>query len=427
MQGIFFIYLSSPQEPVTMRYSYAKLFVVIVCCCASLLPVAVSAQPNIVTGNVPSFFHPDLNAIHNDTALYPLFNRLLQLEQNKTGTLSIVQIGDSHLQDGDIAIAIRKALQQRFGNAGRGLLFPYRVAISNSPADIKSSSDVKWLHNRVIYPHKPIATGISGYAIERPIATGALSMNIENDSFNTLSFFFTRDANSGSATVTASSTGETHTLMIASDTPTQAPVTIPFAQPASEFTIRFSPSYRANEPIAFYGVSAEKNEPGIIYHSIGVNGAQLSQYLQSDLFFEQLPYLHADLYIVSVGTNESDNTSLTQAAFEKVLAKFYSKVQSINPNALLLLTTPASSLHKNKYINKRIPVVRDALVEYANVNGFPYWDLFSISGGNSAWQWRKAGLLSHDGVHYKTAAYQLQGQLFAQAFLAAYEQYVQKK
>ena len=56
---------------------------------------------------------------------------------------------------------------------------------------------------------------------------------------------------------------------------------------------------------ALNGVVLESNNPGIIYHNIGVNGAKYSDYNKYPLFFDQLKALQPDLIIVSLGTNES--------------------------------------------------------------------------------------------------------------------------
>lgn len=51
------------------------------------------------------------------------------------------------------------------------------------------------------------------------------------------------------------------------------------------------------------GIVIENNYPGVVYHTIGVNGAKLSDYNKYPLFFEQLPELSPDLLIISLGTN----------------------------------------------------------------------------------------------------------------------------
>ena len=42
-------------------------------------------------------------------------------------------------------------------------------------------------------------------------------------------------------------------------------------------------------PKEFYGVSLENNNPGVLYHMIGVNGARYDHFNAADLFWKQLP------------------------------------------------------------------------------------------------------------------------------------------
>ncbi len=54
---------------------------------------------------------------------------------------TIVHIGDSHVQPGIISDEVRRTLQERFGNGGRGLICPLALAGTNEPNDylLKSS------------------------------------------------------------------------------------------------------------------------------------------------------------------------------------------------------------------------------------------------------------------------------------------------
>ena len=60
-----------------------------------------------------------------------------------------------------------------------------------------------------------------------------------------------------------------------------------------------------NKIFALNGLILENDNEGITYSSIGVNGAKSSDFNKFPLFFEQLPALEADLYVISLGTNES--------------------------------------------------------------------------------------------------------------------------
>ena len=58
--------------------------------------------------------------------------------------VSIVHIGDSHIQANYITGMVRNLFQDDFGNAGRGLVFPYRLANSYGPNDVKFNYVGKW-------------------------------------------------------------------------------------------------------------------------------------------------------------------------------------------------------------------------------------------------------------------------------------------
>ncbi len=373
---------------------------------------------------VPAFIRQYLNVIKNENALKPLFKKLNSLEKDSTRQISIIHIGDSHLQAGFISNEMRTRLQQRFGNAGRGLIFPYKLALSNSPQDIQCKSSIQWRYNRVAHPEIPLATGISGFCLSKENATGTLSLSLKEDTFTNLQLFFLRNSNSKNALYSCQGGTQAGSLIIASDTPTVAPVDIELYEPASSFTLMFPPESRPTSTL-FFGLSATTKNGGVIYHSIGVNGARYNSYNQSEYFFKQLAYLPADLYIVSLGTNEAQKPSLSAEELENDIASFYASLKQINPNAMVLLTTPASSFYNNRIVNTKMQMVRNSIVDFATKEALPYWDLFSIAGGNTAHYWRTAKMMANDGVHYNGIGYTLQGQLLFNAFQKAYNDYVE--
>ena len=73
-----------------------------------------------------------------------------KLSENKTVT-NILFLGDSHIQSGWIPEVLRKRFQEKYGNAGRGLVFPYSVANSNGPQDFTAVSNQAWITFRSVY------------------------------------------------------------------------------------------------------------------------------------------------------------------------------------------------------------------------------------------------------------------------------------
>src|SRR6218665_6047 len=100
-----------------------------------LLPFATGAQTiDSSAYKLYTFIRKDLNKIQNDsTSLAFLYEKLYQLEKTKTGRVNIAHIGDSHIQADIFSGLVRQKMQLKFGNAGRGLIFPYRLAKSNEP------------------------------------------------------------------------------------------------------------------------------------------------------------------------------------------------------------------------------------------------------------------------------------------------------
>ena len=141
-----------------------------------------------------SFNNDSALVILNDSSLDVFFDKLYLLENGAINQLNIVHIGNSHTQAGFITGEIRNILQNRFGNAGRGLVFPYKVANSNSPSDVYSFSNVEWDGCRNSYYEDNSNIGICGFLIETQDSNAVLKLSLNpksnlNYHFNKLKIF----------------------------------------------------------------------------------------------------------------------------------------------------------------------------------------------------------------------------------------------
>lgn len=88
-----------------------------------------------------------------------------QLKENKKVT-NILFLGDSHIQSGWITGYLRKNFQAQYGNAGRGLVFPYTLANSNGPDDFQAYSNQTWETFRLVYEQDVFPQmGASGFVM----------------------------------------------------------------------------------------------------------------------------------------------------------------------------------------------------------------------------------------------------------------------
>ena len=88
---------------------------------------------------LPPFVNSEANYIHYAEQLKDFYEKLEKLKRGEIDRVNILHIGDSHLQGGYLTSELRKLLQNKFGHAGRGLIFPYQLVKTNAPFDLYST------------------------------------------------------------------------------------------------------------------------------------------------------------------------------------------------------------------------------------------------------------------------------------------------
>lgn len=426
---------------------------------------------------------PD-NHFHNTKALKPFFEKLILNQQQKTGKINIVHIGDSHIQADLMTNVIRKKLQGEFGNGGRGFIFPYSLAKTNGSYNERFSSNRTWESYRNIYPAIGHPVGLSGIGLWTKAKDFAIEINVKDSSygFNTIKIITPKnkdmfDVATASKTIVMESSvpkkithkikkGEAvsiiaekygisvaqlkkannlksnniragKTLRIPTNEMQQKSISrsefIPLDIQSNQLTHYFTsdtplnkiyliPEPQASE-FALNGLVLENNNPGVIYSSIGVNGAKFSDYNKYPLFFEQLKALQPDMIVLSLGTNETFDKTVS-SEYMVQLNLFLENLKAQNINASVLVSTPPPSLFKRKFPNTFAADYSENILKSAEEKGFAVWDLYSQFGGLYGVERNAArGLMSGDRVHYSKAGYEKQGNLLSEAFLKAYNNF----
>lgn len=422
------------------------------------------------------------NDIHNPNALLTFYEKMYQLEQSKSGKINIVHIGDSHIQADLFTAKIRTQFQKVFGNGGFGFTFPYSVAKTNNSAPIRYSASGNFQSFRNLYADENRPVGLSGFSMEANSDDFAIQLNVKDAQFNFTKLKVVTPQNVNLFDVSVSHKNIvverkvpkkiTHKVKpgevlggiadkynvslkalkkangLKSDMIRDGKVlTIPSKATQSKTSTKteyipielqpslFSNDYFSETPLdkiaivpnqeidyfALNGLVLENNNSGVIYHSIGVNGAKASDYNKFRLFNEQLPVLNPDLVVISLGTNES----FDKQSGEQYFANLNQMIQGIkdkNPQACVLVMTPPPSVLHRKYKNTFIEKYAELIEENANVKNYAVWDLLQVFGGNKYIKRNAAkGYMARDKVHYSKAGYEKQGEFFFEAFLQSYE------
>ncbi|MEY2924530.1 MAG: hypothetical protein RLZZ337_1078 [Bacteroidota bacterium] len=356
------------------------------------------------------------NSIVNYKTLKPFFRNLDSLACLKDNVVSIVHIGDSHIQADFLTSSTRCLFQEKFGNAGRGFVFPYRIVHTGGALDVRFDYSGQWHYCEIMRSYKDCNIGVAGYSITAGdsalVNVDVASKAISDADFNHVSLL--------------SSRGNFY--------PTKYTGNCSFHNVNDRTEIYFSELQDSLSLIAIgegdygtklQGMILKNGNAGVLYHSMGVNGSSTLQYLRSNGFEKELAELNANLIIISFGTNDCylPSSRFCVSCVKERFTNLIMRIKVANPNVPILLTTPPDHFYFKKQSNQNIEDLRLALHEICLEQDVALWDLYHIMGGaNSILTWRNEGLARNDLIHFTKEGYQLQGELLYNAIMKHYEQ-----
>jgi lysophospholipase L1-like esterase len=398
---------------------------------ASKIAIFVALLPfsaHLSAQQAAPFIIDSLNVIHDETgSLNSTFKLLYQQKQRKgTKHIPFLHIGDSHIQAGFLTRIMRTSLQKEFGNAGLGLIVPLKMAGTNQPRDYRITSNGKWESNRMVTKGRGYTFGISGIAIQANDKNISLDVEVRYDSINNISYPFNKITvfHNNAPTLIPSDSSLIENIKTLSP----HAHSIFLNKHTHQLNLKQKTSNSTTKTI--HAFSIENGNGGVLYHTLGINGARCRDFCSSPLLIAQTRLLNPQVIIISLGTNESIETPCSIKGFLESLDCMVKELKKVNPDAVFILTTPAEGFRRQQRTripNERILLVRDAIVEYAALNKLAYWDLFEATGGKGASnKWKQSELLGHDLLHFSIEGYELQGKLFFEAFMKSYYSYVGK-
>ena len=182
--------------------------------------------------------------------------------------------------------------------------------------------------------------------------------------------------------------------------------------------------------VKLYGISFERQAPGLLYEPIGPVGADAKLYLQfgRDSFEQHIKAHKPDLFILMVGGNDTLKIRKGWTTLDNVHkdhADLLALLKKIRPEADCMVWSPMDAGEKKggKVVSKDKIVEMRALQEkVAASHGCAFWDMHKLMGGEgSIALWAKAGVMNRDLIHPKQKAADLLGHMFSDAFLEAFD------
>ncbi len=388
------------------------------------------SNPQLITDY--DFVTFDSNFIHfySDSANYNrLFSKLDSLIFEGEGKINLMQIGGSHIQADIWSDQMRKNFQNLSPNlnGGRGFLFPYKLAKTNNPYYYKVTYTGEWdgYRNSVSKHHSN--WGVSGITATTKDSVSSFKIVFRGDNtpyydFNSIKVFHDLDSTS-------------FCLELISDTCASIEVNHEIGytefkfdnhQDSLEFSIYQTDSNQTH--FNLYGLSLENDDNGIVYNSIGVNGASTASYLRCEMFSQHLQAINPDLVIFCIGINDAFDPDFCPSCYERNYDTLVSWIRSVNPDCQFLFVTNNDSYFKRRYPNKRVFEAKEVMMNLAKKYNSGMWDMFEVMGGlGSIKTWERNAFAKRDKIHLTADGYKLMGDLMFAALMKEYQKYLQKK
>ena len=291
-------------------------------------------------------------------AISHFFSKLSDAENSK---VRVLHIGDSHVQADYYTGTLRNTLQSIFGYGGRGFVFPYKSAGTHSAYDYITQSSGKWEYCRNVCREPNFDMGISGASVHTTDTNASFALlfrrtyqSIHPD-FTKLRIYCKTDTSSFGIA-----------LRLGNDTiPIQIPV---FSQPNLGYIDLILPRASDTLSVSFYRTDTIQNsfecygldiesagDNGILYSSVGINGAGYVSILKQKLFEPELIAYKPDLVVIDVGANDFYPFKYNEVELEAHLSRIIAIIRRAAPSSSILLTN-SHDLWKRK---KNVPWCRN--------------------------------------------------------------------
>ncbi|MCU1237463.1 MAG: hypothetical protein JWP63_5430 [Candidatus Solibacter sp.] len=347
----------------------------------------------------------------NDGVLDAFYGAL----RRRDSVTRIVHYGDSPTTADLITGDIRGLLQERFGDAGHGFLLPGKPWAWYQHTGVRLSGSGWQMVPASHFEARDGLFGLGGVSLTG--GTGASSKIVyEKTGYTRFEVWFLRQPEGGEFTLSAGDSvlGKVETAG-ESKAADFAAFTVPEA--ASELELRVTQGH-----VRVFGITAENAGPGVVYDSLGLNGASitvLSRMFNPQHWAAELQHRRPNLVIINYGTNEADFAEFVDKQYEKELREAIRRVKAALPGTSILIMSPMDRGYKSGpgqiATMLTIPRIVDMQRRVARETGCGFFDTFHAMGGDGTmarWYTAQPRLVSADFIHPNPAG----GKLIATAF-----------
>lgn len=372
----------------------------------------------VVYGEPISLFDPGGAALSS-------FHRALRRAEAGEGQARVLVYGASHVAADSFTHVIREGLQARFGNAGHGFILPARGWRYYRHRGIGVESSRRWNALRVRASTRDVDhLGLYGIAMVSDSARDWGRLDLGQQTASRFELYYWRQPGGGDVDVYL-------------DGRRVRRLSTEAAEPGPDYAVFnaedahhvFEVRIRGNGPVRLFGVSMEREVPGAIVDTLGINGARASSHLywEEALYRAHLRRRDPSLVVLAYGTNESGDDSPIED-YEATLRSVVARVRSTVPNASCLLIGPSDrpARENDEVVDRpRTHQVIDAQRRVSRDFGCAFFDLVAFGGGPLhmvEWAAAEPPFAQRDLVHYTHRGYRRLGEVLFDALMADFDE-----
>lgn len=341
----------------------------------------------------------------------------------QTGTVRVLQFGDSHTAADIFTGEARRVFQQQFGDGGIGFSYAghpfagYRILGSERG----QSRGWKTQGNKFLQLGDG-QTGMGGIRISTERADEWVTLDTTCSS---LELDYLQQPGGGALRFTDNG-GEP--MEIATDAGDTGPGT--FSYTCTPGDHHFEVTTEQNAPVTLLGWVAL--QPGVTWESIGINGAEAPLILKWDqaLFSRYLKDTSPALIVLAYGTNEAGGSSWDEESYQQAFASIIDTLHEYVPESSILVVGPPDRSMGRRRVWHPYPgteKIIQAQRAVCRVHDCAYWDLRERMGGLGSMQdWVYAGWGQADHTHFTGDGYRALADSLMADLMTGYRTYKER-
>jgi lysophospholipase L1-like esterase len=334
-------------------------------------------------------------------ALDRFYEALRRTEERRPDAVTrITHYGDSPTTADLITGDARAMLQERFGDAGHGFILIAKpwAWYQHRGVELSASGWLPFPASR--FEARDGLFGLGGVSFTGDAARTRI--RLEDPGQSQFELYYLEEPNAGSVTIEA----DGHLIAkVSADADTKASRFFTFAVPGGASDLEL----RAEGKVRLFGFTAAKPGPGVVYDSLGLNGASitvLSRMFNAAHWAGQMRHRDPQLIIVNYGTNEADFAAFIQRGYEAELREAIRRIRGAVPQASVLVMSPMDRGRRNGIADidtmETIPRIVEIQRRVARDTGCAFFDTFAAMGGTGTmarWYNAQPRLVSADLIH----------------------------